>query len=163
VLADDDWTWKGLMPPRKDVLPARPRAPRLKPEDRTAAWTVQVRLAIEAGSESAARGIAQAALAKIGTTVEEEPIAILSSPGLWSVTAHMDLSGLGTIEPDNAQTRLSYVSGRIPDKVTWISRVNDEHQGTYEWPPRIWDRRPGADDQLLDPAIRGALIYVTDR
>ena len=50
--------------------------------------------------------------------------------------------------------RLSYVSGRIPDKVTWISHVSDEHQGSYEWPPRIWERRPGADDRLLHPAIR---------
>jgi hypothetical protein len=163
VLAGDDWTWKGLMPPRKDVLPARPRAARLKPEDRTTGWTVQVRLAIEAASESEARAIGQAALAEIGATVKDEPIAIPSSTGLWSVTALMDLSGLGTIEPDNAQTRLSFVSGRMPDKVTWVSHVKDEHQGTYEWPPRIWDRRPGADDQLLHPAIRAALIHVTDR
>ncbi len=162
ILAGDDWTWKGLMPVRKDVLPPRPRAPRLQPEDRTATWTVQVRLAIEAASESEAQAIAQAALAEIGATAEETPIAIPASPGLWSVTARLDLSGLGTIEPDNAQTRLSYVSGLIPDNVTWISHVN-EHQGTYEWPPQIWDRRPSADDRLLHPAIRAALIQVTDR
>ena len=76
------------------------------------------------------------------------------------MTAGLDLSGLAVIEPHDAATRLSYLTGSAGEGVTWLSRVQ-ERRGTAEWPPNIWDRRPGADDQLLHPAISAAIIHVS--
>jgi hypothetical protein len=159
VLAGDDWTWKGLMPARKNVLPPRPQAPGLEPAERETIWTIWMRFAIEAPGEREARAIADGVLGQIGIVLDGQPATAPSGEGAWTVTANLDLSGLKSIEPDDAPTRLSYVTGHIPGNVTWLSRAG-ERQGTAEWPPNFWDRRPGADDQLLHPAIRAAIIHV---
>lgn len=161
VLAGDDWTWKGLMPARKNVLAPPPRAAGQDPAVADKGWTTWVRFAIEAPGEREARTIAGAGLGKMeNVVVAGQPVAVPSRDGFWTVTANLDLSGLKVIEPDDARTRLAYVTGLIPDQVTWLSRVSDR-RGTFEWPPNFWDRRPGADDQLLHPAIRAAIVHVS--
>jgi hypothetical protein len=160
VLAGDDWTWKGLMPARKSVLPP-PRAAGQDPAVADKGWTAWLRFAIEAPGEREARAIADAALGTMeNVVVAGQPVAVRSGNGFWTVTANLDLSGVRAIEPDNAQTRLAYLTGLIPDQVTWLSRVSDR-RGTFEWPPSFWDRRPGPDDQLLHPAIRAAIVHVS--
>lgn len=160
VLAGTDWNWQTLMPPPKNVLP-----PKIQPAVRdapghAASWTAWVRFAIEASGESEARSITARVLSQIGLRTAGTPDTAPAGTGLWTVTAHIDLSAVGTFEPDQADTRLRYVSGCFGERVPWRSHMN-ERQGTFEWPPSFWDRQPGADDQLLDPAIRAAMIRVT--
>jgi hypothetical protein len=164
ILAGDDWTWKGLMPGRKDALPPRPPArldpATLEPPAGQPAWSAWVRFAMEAGSEQEARSIAAGVLDQMGVTAtigrEVGPVP----EGLWTVTADVDLSDV-QFEPDDAQTRATYITsitGHLGE-VTWTGRAKD-HQYRMQWPPDIWSRRPGADDMLGHPAIRAAVIYV---
>jgi DNA-binding phage protein len=160
ILAGDDWAWKGLTPSRPNVAPPQPRTPGFEPAEREARWTASVRFAIEAPDEREARAIAGGLLGQMGVPLAGEPVTVLSGDGVWTASADLDLSGLPTIEPDNAQTRLTYLAGRLPEGVTWSSRVS-ENQGSYDWPPSFWDRRPGRDDELAHPAIRAAMIHVS--
>jgi hypothetical protein len=162
ILAGDDWTWKGLMPARKDVRPPRPPA-RLDPATlerpaAPAAWSARARFAIEAEDEPGARAIADAVLdlmrvdATIGTRAGSLP------EGLWTVIADIDLSQV-QVEPDDAMTRVHYMIRHLGE-VTWTSRERGR-QATMSWPPDIWSRRPGADDVLGHPAVRAADFWVS--
>lgn len=162
ILAGDDWTWKALTPARKDVLPPRPPA-RLDPvtlEPPTSSrWSARVMLAIEAASEDQARTSASTVIdpMNVATTVSG-PVAGVLPDGLWAMHADIEFPAM-TVEPDNAQTRLSYLSGHF-DGVTWTSKLGDRG-GRYDWPPSIWSRQPGVTEVLGDPAIRAASILVT--
>ncbi len=159
VLAGDDWTWKALTPGRKDALP--PPAPARPPGEHPpeARWIAWVRLAIETASEQDALAITHDVFQRLGLVVAGEPGTAASGEGFWTVTANLDLSGLGVIEPDTAATRLSFVAGHFDAGVTWTGRAA-EREGTYHWPPDFWSRRPGADDVLGHPAVRAAIIRV---
>ncbi len=125
-------------------------------------WTVTVRIGIEVANRTAALEKAANAFAEIDIPLKWEPS--LSPHGIdrWVVTGELDLSHLPVIDPDNAETRLSYVASRFPEEVLWSSRVSDDG-GSFEWPPNFWDRRSADDDYLLDPAIRAVLIRVANQ
>ena len=164
VLAGDDWTWKGLMPARKDVLPPRPPArldpatlerPRGRP-----AWSAGVMLAIDAGSEEEARAIAGTVLNQMGVTATIVGDRTGPVPeGLWTVTADVDLGNV-TVEPDNAENRLSYMT-RDLEGVTWVSKATVDSRAVRQWPPDVWGRQAGADDVMVHPAIRAVRIWAS--
>jgi hypothetical protein len=161
ILAGDDWTWKGLTPARKDTAPPRPPArldpATLQPPTTPPAWSARVAFAMEAGSEQEARAIADGVLDQMGNTAAVRELQAGPVPeGLWTVNADIDLAGIN-FEPDNAETRLSYLVGELGE-VTWTSRIT-ERQGTFQWPPDVWSRQPGRDDVLGHPAIRAARIW----
>jgi hypothetical protein len=162
VLAGDDWTWKGLTPARKDVSPPRPPA-RLDPATleppATSRWSARVMLAIEAAGEDQARTSARTVLDPMGVAATVSgPVAGVLPDGLWAVEADFEFPAT-TAEPDDTQTRLSYLAGHF-EKVSWTSKLGDRG-GRYDWPPSIWSREPGVTEVLGDPAIRAASILVT--
>jgi hypothetical protein len=160
VLAGDEWTWRNLMPQARNTPPT---APDLTPPKAVAHtdWTVWVRFAIDSATEKDAHAVWDAILDDMDVRLAGEPDWAQAN-GMRTVTAQLDLSHLASLEPDNARTRLSYVSGRLPEQVSWASRVNDQ-EGSLSWPPEFWDRRPGADDQLLHPAVRAAMIHASQK
>jgi len=162
VLAGDDWTWRGLMPARKDVLPPRPPAcldpATLEPPQAGPTWSAGVMLAIDSGSEQEARAIAGTVLDQmdVAATIRDDRTGPVPE-GLWTVTADADLSEV-TVEPDTAENRLSYI-GRNLEGVTWVSRPAGDSTAAHHWPPDVWGRQP--DDMLGHPAIRAARIWVS--
>jgi hypothetical protein len=163
VLAGDDWAWKGLTPARKDVLPQRPPArldpATFEPPATAPGWSARVMLAIEAASEEQARASASTVLDPmgVGATVTG-PVAGALPDGLWAVQADIEFPAM-TLEPDDAGTRLSYLTGHLGG-VTWTGKAGEQH-GRYDWPPNIWSRQPGVTEVLGHPAIRAASIQVT--
>ena len=162
ILAGDDWTWKGLMPARKDVLPPRPPArldpATLEPLAAQPAWSAGVMFAIEAGSEQEARAIAGTVLGQmdVAATIRDDRTGPVPD-GLWTVTADVDFSKV-TVEPDNAENRVSYMTRNL-EGVTWVSRATGERRAVRHWPPDVWGRQPGADDALGHPAIRAVRVW----
>ena len=77
---------------------------------------------------------------------------------IWVATAEPDLTGLQSIEPDDAATRVRYVSSSFGTDVLWTVRATGR-QAKWEWPPDIWSRRPGQDDVLLHPAVHAVIIW----
>jgi hypothetical protein len=77
---------------------------------------------------------------------------------IWVATAEPDLIGLQSIEPDDAATRVRYVSSSFGTDVLWTVRATGR-QAKWEWPPDIWSRRPGQDDVLLHPAVHAVIIW----
>jgi hypothetical protein len=164
ILAGDDWTWKGLMPARKDVLPPRPPArldpATLEPPAARPSWSAGVMFAIDAGSEQEARAIAGAVLDQMGGTATILGDRTGPVPeGLWTVTADVDFGNV-TVEPDNAENRLSYLALNL-EGVTWVSKTTGDNRTVRQWPPDVWGRQPGADDVLVHPAIRAVRIWVS--
>ena len=141
--------------------PSEAPAGPLSPAEREAPWTVWARFAIEAASEVDARAIADRVFAQMEATAGGEPqvIPFRRRPGSWVATAHMDLTVLPSLEPDNARTRLSYLAAGLGG-ATWGGRVT-ERQGKWEWPPDIWSREPGKDDVLVHPAVLAAILWVS--
>jgi len=164
ILAGDDWTWKGLMPARKDVLPPRPPArldpATLEPPTARPAWSAGVMFAIDAGNEQEARAIAGAVLDEMGVTATILGDRTGPVPeGLWTVTADVDLGNV-TVEPDSAENRLSYLARNL-EGVTWVSKTTEDIRAVRQWPPDIWGRQAGADDVLVHPAIRAVRIWAS--
>ena len=164
ILAGDDWTWKGLMPARKDVLPPRPPArldpATLEPPTARPAWSAGVMFAIDAGSGQEARAIAGAVLNEMGVTATILGDRTGPVPeGLWTVTADVDLGNV-TVEPDNAENRLSYLARNL-EGVTWVSKTTEDIRAVRQWPPDIWGRQAGADDVMVHPAIRAVRIWAS--
>ena len=144
-----------------DIPPDQP-ASTMTPAEREARWTLWLRFAIEAGSQEEARAVTGQALAGLemelllGDEPTIQPLGL--RVGIWVATAKPDLTGLQSIEPDNAATRVRYVSSRFGTDVLWTVRAT-RHQAKWEWPPDIWSRRPGKDDALLHPAVLAAIIW----
>lgn len=90
---------------------------------------------------------------------EPEIAAFRRRPGTWVATAHMDLTTLPSIEPDDARTRLTYLSMGL-GQVTWASRVS-AREARWDWPPDIWTREPGQDDVLVHPAVLAAILWAS--
>jgi hypothetical protein len=68
----------------------------------------------------------------------------------WIARAGLDLSRLGTIDPDDALTRLRYVIRNVPG-VTWRTEGRPrERRARFEWPCG-WVTR---EETLLHPAVR---------
>jgi hypothetical protein len=164
ILAGDDWTWKGLMPARKDVLPPRPPArldpATLEPPASRPSWSAGVMFAIDAGSEQEARAIAGAVLDQMGGTARILGDRTGPVPeGLWTVTADVELGDV-TVEPDTAENRLSFLTLNL-EGVSWVSKTTGDNRTVRQWPPDVWARQPGADDVLVHPAIRAVRIWVS--
>jgi hypothetical protein len=123
-------------------------------------WTVKVRLVIEAADADAARAISEEVLQKMGVVVGAEPqLRKPDSPEpSWYVVTELDLSGLGSITPDDAPTRFKFVIRELPG-VSFAGR-GDVHSGLWEWLRDSW----GAAGQPLfpHPAVRAAGIYISD-
>jgi hypothetical protein len=130
--------------------------------EREARWELFVRLAVSAATEDEARAVTSQALARLdpGLIWRDEPeIAPLGiRDGVWVVTLQPDLASLVAIEPDDAPTRCSFVSGAFGAGVLWTSRVSPRSK-RLDWPPDIWSRRAGRDDVLLHPAVQAVLIW----
>jgi hypothetical protein len=138
-----------------------PPDPATAAAEREARWTQWVRFAIEAAAEDETRAITGGVLAQLKLPVAGEPRfqPLGLRDGIWVVTADVSLAGLGSIQPDNARTRGTYLRGHFGEDVSWTVRAT-EQQAKCEWPPDIWTRRPGADDVLLHPAVRAVIIWV---
>jgi hypothetical protein len=142
-----------------ESLPAE-SAGAMTPAEREAHWSLSVRFAIEAASEVGARVTLGQVLARL-----DRELPLLSEPtiaplrirdGIWVVTLRPDLTGLASVEPDDARNRCRYISGHFGGDVTWMSR-HAEHAERWDWPPDIWSRTP-KDDVLLDPAVQAVMI-----
>lgn len=162
VLAGDDWTWKGLMPARKEALPPRPPA-RLDPTTlelpvAPPVWSAGVMFAIDAASEQEAKAIAGTVLGQMGisATIRDDRTGPVPE-GLWTVTADADLSEM-TFEPDNAESRISYLTRNL-ELVKWVSGPAGDRRRVWHWPPDVWNREPGKDDVMAHPAIRAAQVW----
>jgi hypothetical protein len=80
---------------------------------------------------------------------------------VWVAELELDLAHLRVIDPDDAPTRCRFVDGHFPGSVSWSIRERTEREAIFEWPPDIWQRRPGQDDILLHPAVRAVMILCT--
>lgn len=158
VLADSEWTWKGVTSMRQNTSSA-PRAHEATAA-RSESWSAAISLAVQAPEEAEAKAIAHGALGGLGLPASGETAVRPAGDGLWAVTADLQLATVGPFEPDNARTRLSYLMGLLPEKVPWVTRVKED-RGTAEWSPSIWERPSGSPDELLHPAVRGARIQVS--
>lgn len=143
------------------ILPGQtPRT--MTPADREARWTLWVRFAIEAASHDEACAVTDEALAglEMELPLRGEPTIhpLGLRDGIWVATAEPDLTGLKSIEPDDASTRCTYVEGHFGAGALWTCRATGA-QAKCEWPPDIWSRRPGQDDVLLHPAVRAVIIW----
>jgi hypothetical protein len=146
------------------VPPAEP-AGAMTPAGREARWTLSARFAIGAASLAGARAILGQALAgldeKLPLQGEPTMAQLRSRDGIWVALLVPDLTGLVSIEPDDARTRCRYVAGHFGGGVTWMSRGGQE-AARWDWPPDIWSRSPG-DDVLLHPAMQAVMILCEAR
>jgi hypothetical protein len=99
-----------------------------------------VRFAIEENSEVEARTILGQALDSLDRElplVGEPAITPLGiRDGIWVAMLKPDLTGLASVEPDDAPNRCRYVSSRFGVGVTWMSR-DTQHGARWDWPPDI--------------------------
>lgn len=141
----------------------------LSPAEREARWDLRVQLAIQASGEEETRTILSHALMALSEDLRLRGAPLIrpryrqTPDDIWIVELEPDLTHLLRIEPDNAQTRCSYVMGHFPIGAEWVAPQNTERRAEREWPPDIWHRTPGTDDQLLHPAVRAVRIFCTDR
>jgi hypothetical protein len=146
----------------------------MTPAEREARWSLMVLFAIEAASEDEARAVLGQALAGIvpsyvppgmkpGLPLRGKPVIRPRHwdipDNIWIAKLHPDLTHLLVIDPDDAKTRCSFVTGCFPMQTTWKTPLNGERQAKCEWPPDIWLIRPGQDDVLLHPGVRAVMVY----
>jgi hypothetical protein len=146
----------------------------MTPAEREAHWSLRLLFALEAASENEARTILDQALAGVvvryvppgmqpGLPLRDEPVIVPRSQhrteGIWIARLYPDLTHLLVIDPDDANTRCSFVMNCFPVDARWMAPQNGEHTARREWPPDIWNRQPGEDDVLLHPAVRAVMIY----
>ena len=130
------------------------------PAEREARWSLSVRFAIETASEAGARATLGQVLARLDRELPLQgeptiaPLRIRDS--IWVATLRPDLTGLASVEPDDAKNRCRYISSHFGANVTWMSR-HAEHAERWDWPPDIWSRTP-EDDILLHPAVQAVMI-----
>ena len=150
----------------------------MTPEERDAHWSLRMLFALEAASEDNARVILDQALAGVvlryvvpGTELR---LPLRGDPvigprhsdladGIWIARLYPDLTRFLRIEPDDANTRCSLLQNCFPADTHWTAPLMGERKARREWPPEIWDRRPGRDDVLLHPAVRAVLIFCEAR
>lgn len=121
-------------------------------------WRAEVFIGILAGTEPEALAVATRSFdavdipLKRGITVSRHGVA------RWIACAEVDISELA-MDPDNAETRLSYISGHFPDSIIWTSRISYS-RGRLDWPPSFWDVHSAEDEFLLESSIRAVAISV---
>ena len=145
----------------------------MTPAEREARWSLRLLFAIEADSESEARAILGQVLTGVvlryappgmppGLPLSGEPVVAPRSQqpadSIWIARLSPDLTHLRKIDPDDAKTRCSFVMGCFPVDAPWMAPLSGERAARREWPPDIWNRRPGQDDVLLHPAVRAVMI-----
>ena len=146
----------------------------MTPAEREAHWSLRLLFALEAASENEARTILVHALAGVvmryvppgmqpGLPLRDEPVIVPRSQHrtdrIWIARLYPDLTHLPVIDPDDANTRCSFVMNCFPADAHWMAPQSGEHTARREWPPDIWNRQPGEDDVLLHPAVRAVMIY----
>jgi hypothetical protein len=120
-------------------------------------WTVLARLAVEAAGEPEARAILDDILAEMDVVLEAEPVAGPFGDRFWVLEAELDMSGLESAEPDDAVTRISYVTRNLTG-LTWLNRARPgERDGSLAWPPGFW-AMSGREEALVHPAVRAAVM-----
>lgn len=154
VLAMDEWTPKeGGGPPgvHNESNEKSAKTSSLLKSKTTA------RFVVEAIGEEGARAVIARVLDVIDVVVSSEPVIAQTRQSTWTVEFEIDLSGLNVIHPDDAVTRITYVTRNLI-KVTWQGQVRPgERRGRLEWFGGI----PGRDEVLAHPAIRAATIEVS--
>jgi hypothetical protein len=121
---------------------------------------VRALFAIEAADQSAARQIGNKVLRQMDVVLAGPPTARQSREQVWTIMAELDLSALPEIEPDNAHTRVSYVTRNL-GSVTWRVNSSDDRREIHEWPPGFWAQHPEDDQLLAHPAVRAVLIHAS--
>jgi hypothetical protein len=138
--------------------------PALSPAEREARWRLFVLFAIEAASEENARAVLGQALAALEPelSLSGDPVIRPRSrrvpDSIWIADLKPDLTRLQEIDPDDARTRCSYVTGHFPLYVTWLAPRNSWREAKREWPPEIWHHQPDSDE-FLHPAVRAVMVY----
>ncbi len=125
-------------------------------------WTVRLRLAIDADNADDARAIAEEVLRTMDVVADTEP-RLTPSAGrarYWNIVTDLDLSGLMSITPDDAPTRVKYVIRNL-DGVTFSRpATGDRNTGLWQWLPDSWEMT-GRHQELAHPAVRAAGILVS--
>lgn len=154
VLAGNEWA-RATIPATPSVAQPRPAA-----AGPAASWTVMARFSFDAAGEREARAALTTVLDTLDVPLVGEP-SLMPASGhdrRWIAQADLDLSGLGTIGPDDALTRLRYVIRNVPG-VTWRTEGRPrERRARFEWPGG-WATR---EETLLDPAVRAAEITAAE-
>jgi hypothetical protein len=133
--------------------------------ERESRWQLLLRFAIEAASENEAAAVLGQALAQLGKELQLRSKPAIhprhrgTPDGIWLADLEPDLTRFRALEPDDAKTRCRIVQGPFPIGVHWSLPQNTEDEAKAEWPPDIWQRQSGRDDELLHPAIQGVMIY----
>ena len=155
VLAGNEWA-RTTKPAASSAAQPRP-APAGPP---AASWTVMARFSFDAAGEREARAALTTVLGTLDVPLAGEP-SLTPAGGhdrRWIARADLDLSGLSTIDPDDALTRLRYVIRNVPG-VTWRTEGRPrEGRARFEWPDG-WVTR---EQTLLDPAVRAAEITAAE-
>jgi hypothetical protein len=76
----------------------------------------------------------------------------------WYIITRLDLSGLGSIMPDDTPTRFKLVTRELAG-VPFMGHGNNDC-GLWEWLPDDWG--PAAHRVFPHSAIRAAGIYISD-
>jgi DNA-binding phage protein len=158
VLAKDEWAWKRMSGPGMSVRRTRFVENPVHAKPGTV-WTVTAMFAVEAADERAARAVLTGVLEEMDVATTSEVTVVQSGEAVWTVKVEVDLSGLPVIDPDDARTRITYVTRNVGG-VTWRSTRTDERHVTYEWPPSFWVMS-GGHEVLVHPAIRAAAIHAS--
>jgi hypothetical protein len=124
-------------------------------------WTAKIRLAIEASGSDGARAITEETLQQMGLLAEDQPELtdfFMDGPRpCWYVITRLDLSGLGSVAPDDAPTRFKLMTRKLAG-IPFMGHGNDDC-GLWEWMPDNWG--PAADRVFPHSAIRAAGIYIS--
>jgi hypothetical protein len=159
VMGGDEWAWKGTggHGQRLESKEGRVSIPVQGKSD--SGWTVTVRFAVDAADETEARSIVSGVLEKMEVLPSKRLVTAREGERTWTVEAELNLSGLEKIDPDDARSRLQYVTRNLGG-LTWRVVRADERQGKFEWPPSFWamSRR---DEVLVHPAIKAADVQAS--
>jgi hypothetical protein len=153
VLAGSEWTSTTTLTVHDASRPTSPPA-----EAPPRKWEATAALTVDAENEQIAGTVLNAVLAALDVPVKGEPtvMGVRDSDRLWIGRTRLDLSRVGTLQPDDAQTSLRYLT-RNTAGITWRAHLRSGHrQGRYEWPCG-WESR---EEVLVDPAVRAAEITV---
>jgi DNA-binding phage protein len=156
VLNRAEWTWKKV---------SQAVEPTVRMEglvtDRQAAvegseWIITVTFAVEATGEREARKIVSDVLSHMDMTSDGNPSAERGGDEPWAIEVKLNLSAVPVIEPDDARTRISYVTRNL-EGVTWRVIQANEDDALFEWPPH---RQASSEwkEVLGNPAIRAATV-----
>ena len=130
------------------------------PAERDSRWALSVRFTIKAASQGGARGIIGQTLASLyrELPVHGEPAIVPSRlrPGMWVVTAELDVR---PVQPDDPDNHCRYVAHHFGAGVTWTScRFAITRTRAWQWRPGTRLRKPSGSGVLVHPALRAVRI-----